>query len=126
MDHRCHYTYYEERGFHAIGSAAGFAQLADALMAHFDVKSKLLRHGTLIAYRAMRAAIDTSAFGVGPPIQMCTVTPTGVTRLEPVDLDQVEADVGGWEEVERDTLDQFLGATESEGPAMPPELPPKS
>jgi 20S proteasome alpha/beta subunit len=122
VDHRCQYTYYQERGFHAIGSAAGFAQLANSLMAHFDVKTKPLRYGKLIAYRAIRAAIDTAAAGVGLPIQMWTVTSEGVRALQATDIDAIEADVGGWEEVERSALDEFLGEVESEGPPMPPEL----
>jgi len=126
VDHNCQYTAYEDRGFHAIGSAAGFAQLANAMMAHFDVKSKPLQYGKLIAYRTMRAAIDTSAYHVGPPIQMWVATSTGVRQLdEKTDIAQIEADVGGWEEVERDALDKYLGGGhEPDGveEPMPPEV----
>jgi 20S proteasome alpha/beta subunit len=125
VDHRCQYTYYEERGFHAIGSAAGFAQLANSLMAHYDARSKPLRYGTLVAYRAMKAAVDTSAFHVGSPIQLWTVNADGVRQFAKVEVDQAEADVGGWEEFEADALDHFLNPREEPVAPLPPEVSPE-
>lgn len=108
VDENNAYSHYGDRGFHAIGSAAGFAQLANALMAHFQVKDKPLNLGKLVAYRAMDTAINTSAYGVGPPIQMWTVEAAGVHQLSADELAELRASVGGWMALESATLSDFL------------------
>lgn len=125
IDAHCMQTHYEERGFHAIGSAAGFAQMANALMAHFDVRNRPVAYGELVAYRAMRAAIDTPAFGVGPPIQMWQVKEGGAHELSAEELEAIADSVGGWEEAEKDALERHMAPAEAdEGPTMPPEVEP--
>lgn len=108
-----------------MGSAAGFAQLAIALMAHFTVKERPISHGRLVAYRTMRAAVETSAEGVGGDIQMWEVTAAGARQLSAEEVTQIETAVGGWEEAERNTLDEVMTSGETEeGPPMPPEIAP--
>jgi hypothetical protein len=99
-------------------------------MSHFRPKDRQLGHGKLIAYRAVDAAIKTSAFGVGPPIQMSVVDGTGVHHLSSDDVKALENSVGGWVELERDTLDNYLREPEPEAqpalhePPMPePAMP---
>jgi hypothetical protein len=120
VDPHCAMSHYEDLGFHAIGSGAGFAQLASALMAHFDVRLRPVRHGLLLAYRVMDAAIDISSYGLGKPIQIWAVTPGGRRRLPKEELDEIEANVGGWRELERQTLDELMGAKSDQLPEMPP------
>jgi len=110
VDPRCNYSHYESLGFHAIGSAAGFAQLANSLLAHFALQGRPLSHGKLVAYRVLDAAIETSSFGVDGPIQMWTATMAGVAQVPTEELDQIRASVGGWKEFERDGLNEFLAA----------------
>lgn len=127
IDRRCLCTNYEEqRGFHAVGSAAGFAQLAIALMAHFAPKERPIEHGRLIAYRTMRVAVDTAAQGVGGEIQMWEVTEEAARRLSADEVAEIETAVGGWEEAERNALDELMatGEQEEESPGMPPEVNP--
>ncbi len=133
VDQNCQYSYYADVGFHAIGSAAGFAQLANALMAHFHPKDKPLSHGKLIAYRAVDVAIKTAASGVDPPIQMSIVDATGVHDLSADELKDLESSVGGWVQLESETLNQYLREPAPEAqpaapvpatsaPAMPEEM----
>jgi proteasome beta subunit len=126
IDRSCLCSYYEEhRGFHAVGSAAGFAQLAIALMRHFTVKERPIAHGRLVAYRTMRVAVDTAAQGVGGEIQMWEVTADGARRLSAEEVAEIETAVGGWEEAERNALDELMsgGEVEEEEPPMPDEVP---
>lgn len=111
VDPNCTASRYDELGFHSIGSGAAFARMAQALMAHFRVRESPLSHGLLVAYRVLDAVIHTSAFGVGGPIQMAVVTPLEPARiLEEVELDEIASQVGLWQELERETLEDFLGA----------------
>jgi proteasome beta subunit len=107
----CQYTRYDDTGFHAIGSGAGFAQLGNALLAHYKVTERPLTWGQVVAWRVVDAAIRTSAVGVGPPIQMWTVTPaSGVRRVPDDEMTTIEQAVGGWEEEERVALERTLAA----------------
>jgi hypothetical protein len=83
-------------------------------MAHFHPKDKPLSHGKLIAYRAVDAAIKTSAYGVGPPIQMSVVDATGVHELSTDELNALENSVGGWVQLESETLTTYLREPEAE------------
>jgi len=125
IDPACTCTHYEQRGFHAIGSGAGFAQVANLLMAHFQAKDRPIEHGKLIAYRTINSVIEASAFGVGGPVQMWTVDAASVHRLTDDELVAIKDSVGGWEELERATLDEHVqgGASQAE-PTMPPEISP--
>lgn len=109
IDRQCVCTAYAERGFHAIGSAAAFAQLAVALLAHFDVRNRPLAQAKAIAYRVMDIAIQTSAQGVGPPIQMWVADHDGARRLDDAELEQLRTIVGAWQELERETLNRAFG-----------------
>ncbi len=122
VDPNCMYTHYGKSGFHAVGSAAGFALLGGALLAHFRPAEKTLEHGKLIAYRVINAAIDTSAFGVGHPIQMWYVDETGVHQVSDDDLKVIRDSVGAWQAQEEELLEQILGAK----PPDPAPLPPAS
>jgi proteasome beta subunit len=45
IDHNCVSSSYGDRGFHAVGSAAGFALLGNALLAHFRPAERPLGQG---------------------------------------------------------------------------------
>jgi proteasome beta subunit len=125
VDPRCACTPYEERGFHAIGSGAGFAHIANLLMAHFQAKDRPLSQGKLIAYRAVRSVIEASASGVGGAVQMSTVDAGGVHQLTDEEVNEVRTGVGTWEQLEQETLEKVLGGAEEDvGPEMPPPMPP--
>lgn len=115
IEYNCQATHYEELGFHAIGSGAPFAQLANALLSHFEVRDRPLEHGKLVAHRVMDIAINTSAYGIGGPIQMWTVDSAGVHQLSSDELAAVRTGVGLWQSLEAETLNQvFLPHGEEE------------
>jgi proteasome beta subunit len=111
IDHQCNITDYEERGFHAIGSGAPFAQLANALVAHFEVRQRPVEHGKLVAHRVMDIAISTSAYGIGAPIQMWQITGDQVSRMSDEELDAIRDSVGAWQEVEKAALDKHMSGS---------------
>lgn len=122
VDPNCQYTHYDKRGFHAVGSAAGFALLGGALLAHFRPAEKTLEHGKLIAYRVINAAIDTSAFGVGHPIQMWYVDETGIHQVSDDDLKVIRDSVGAWQDQEEELLEQILGTKPPDPAPLPPPV----
>jgi proteasome beta subunit len=110
------------RDWHAIGSAAGAAETAGALLQHLGLASRSVAHGTLIVFRALEAAISTSMFGVGGPIQMWQVTSDGCRCLTQVDVDRQRELLAGWQELEQDALDRLSveDAGEQDGPVSAP------
>lgn len=123
IDPNCNVSRYEEVGFHAIGSGASFAQMSNALLAHFKVSERPLAHGLLVAVRVLDAVINTSAYGVGGPIQLWQLTRNGgPQKIEGEELEQIHAQVGGWQELERESLERFLGEdVQKEEPEPLPE-----
>ena len=120
VDPCCVSSHYEAQGFHAIGSAAGFATLGNALLAHFRPAEKSLEHGRLIAYRVIHAAIETSMFGVGGSIQMWYVNADGVRQVDDNELAVLRDSVGAWQEQEEQLLDELLGAKVPDPAPLPP------
>jgi len=119
VDPNCVSSHYGDRGFHAIGSAAGFAALGNVLLAHFRPAEKSLKHGRLIAYRVIDAAIETSMFGVGGPIQMWYVDSDGVHQVDTDELAVIRDTVGAWQQQEEQMLDELLGAKPPEPAPLP-------
>ncbi|MDO8750152.1 MAG: hypothetical protein Q7K03_03280 [Dehalococcoidia bacterium] len=97
-------TRYEERGFHAIGSGTVFAQVAQAMLAHYDIKNRTLDEGIKIAYRVMDSAIEVAAAYIGPPIRIWTISEGDVHNLTDDELQAVRDSVGLWKQLERETL----------------------
>jgi len=131
VDAHCQYSQYESKGYHAIGSGAEPAQYAIAVLSHFQTKDNSLEYGKMVAYRVMDTVIQTSAYHVGPPIQMWTVNQSGVHQLIDEELAQLQDAVATWKAVERDTLEAVLSgrlaatpsAPQTGDPAqMPPEI----
>jgi hypothetical protein len=122
-DRTCTVTHYTERGLHTVGSGAGFAQLASALLSHFHLSEQPLSYGKVVAWRTLNAVIETSAALVGHPIQMWAVTSGGVEQINKDELREIELFVGGWQLTELDTLSQLMDSDEvvPEAP-LPPEL----
>lgn len=120
VDHHCISSSYADRGFHAVGSAAGFALLGSALLAHFRPAERPLSQGRLIAYRVIDAAIQTSMFGVGGGIQMWYVDTDGVHQVGEGDLAEIKSLVGGWQDEEGKLLDRVFGSEPSSPEPTPP------
>ena len=120
VDHNCISCDYGPRGFHAVGSAAGFASLGNALLAHFRPTQRPLSQGKLIAYRVIDAAIQTSVSGVGGDIQMWYIDADGVHQADGDEIATMQAFVGGWQDEEGKLLDRLAGGSEPEPTPLPP------
>lgn len=119
VDHNCISCDYGHRGFHAVGSAAGFAMLGNALLAHFHPAERPLSQGKLIAYRVIDAAIQTASAGVGGDIQMWYVDAQGVHQADDDEIATVRAMVGAWQDEEGALLDRIAGRPEAEPTPVP-------
>jgi proteasome beta subunit len=95
-------TVYDD--YYAVGSGGPFAQAAMVSVAHYDVRNQNLDAAKVIVWRAIDGCIRTSAFGLGHPIAMCTVTAGGVEMLSRDDVRGVEDSVNAWKSAERDAL----------------------
>jgi 20S proteasome alpha/beta subunit len=122
VDPNCVSSHYGARGFHAVGSGAGFALLGGALLAHFRPAEKTLEHAKLIAYRVIHTVIETSAFGVGHPIKMWYVDEAGFHEVSRDDLDVIRDSVGAWQQQEEQLLEEILGAKAPEPAPLPPPV----
>jgi 20S proteasome alpha/beta subunit len=120
VDPNCGSTNYGPRGFHAVGSGAGFALLGNVLLAHFRPAERPLSQGRLIAYRVIDAAIQASAAGVGGPIQMWYVNADGAQQVDEDEINKIQSLVGGWQEEEGKVLDRTFGSE----PSLPEPTPP--
>lgn len=117
------YNHYEaDRGFHAIGSGAGLAYMANAMLAPLDVMSRSVDHGVVVAYRAMATAISVAGMYVSDPIRIWVVQPGLVSELDDDQKVEVRNAVGGWQEEEGHALDRALGVAERPVSPMPGEL----
>jgi proteasome beta subunit len=125
VDHNCMSSNYGPRGFHAVGSAAGFALLGNALLAHFRPAERPLSQGRLIAYRVIDAAIQTSMFGVGGDIQMWYVDADGVHQVDKDQIAEIQNLVGGWQDEEGKLLDRVFGSESSSPEPEPAPAPPE-
>jgi len=95
-------TVYDD--YYAVGSGGPFAQAAMVSVAHHDVRNRNLDEAKAIALRAIDGCIQTSAFGLGHPISICTVTAEGVQVLSQADIRGVEDSVNAWKAAEKDAL----------------------
>jgi proteasome beta subunit len=120
VDHNCMSSNYGPRGFHAVGSGAGFALLGNALLAHFRPAERPISQGRLIAYRVIDAAIQTSMFGVGGEIQMWYVDADGVNKVDADQIYEIQSLVGGWQDEEGKLLDRIFGNQVSSSEPVPP------
>jgi len=121
VDYNCVVSDYSDRGFHTIGSGAAMAQMAGALTTHFDLPGKPVQYGQLVAYRSLNAVIRTSAFGVGGAIQMWTVTASGVSAIGDDERRHFDGLIGGWEQMETETLEALLAEQPTSG--EPADMP---
>lgn len=117
LSDNCQVTDYSDRGFHAIGSGSTMAQVAAALSSHYDLPGKPIPFGQLVAYRSLNAVIETSAYGVGHPIKIWTVTAEGIAQVSADEIRALSDRVGGWQQMEVETLEQLMAA---DGPQTEP------
>lgn len=90
--------------FYAVGSGGVFAKQAMASVAHYNLPSRNLAEAQVIVWRALDNCIETSAFGIGHPISLYSLTAEGATALTEAECRSVGDTVNAWKEAERDSL----------------------
>jgi proteasome beta subunit len=98
---------YEDIGFHAIGSGAPMAQQAGALLSHFDMVDRSVRHGVVGLVRVLDALTRTSP-SVGLEIDVCAITAKGSHHLDDKEIERARKDVARWRELEQKALDDLF------------------
>lgn len=116
----CKDTVYDDP--YAVGSGGPFAKLAMAAVAHFDLPHRSLDEAQLIAWRALDGCIAASAYGIGHPIRMFTVTSGGARKLTAEEEQSLRDSVNIWKSDELEALKGLgRGATTREDVPKPDE-----
>lgn len=97
---------YEAVGFHAIGSGAGMAQQAGALLAHFEMTERDVDHGVLAAVRVLDALRITSP-SIGGPVDVYRLTAEDGRALSEREIEAVRKRVKKWKALESEVLDKL-------------------
>lgn len=91
--------------FAAVGSGGPFAEVANGLMAHYVEGRELpVELGLWVAYRTIETTCRVSSSYVGPPVQLAVADIDGARVLTSDEVDEVEAGVEGWLQVESSSL----------------------
>jgi len=109
-------NWHTDFGFYAVGSAGPFARVAHGLMAHYVTERPSLKHGTMLAYRAIETTIEVSNSGVGLPVQIAVVDKDGPRILGAEEITAVGDLVARWKTLEAETL--AMGAEEAQKTAQ--------
>lgn len=98
---------HEETGFHAIGSGAPMAQQASALLAHFKMTERDVDYGVVAALRVLDA-LDKTSPSVGPPMDICRITPDVAHHLNEDEMADVRKLLRRWTDLEQRALDDLF------------------
>ena len=110
------------REWAAVGSGAGFAQFAQALMAQLGVSGRTIEYGKLVVYRAVHAVIQASSFGVGGAVQLWQLTENGCGRVDEAEREALQDRLAAWQEIEQDGLDSLFGDRAAPTPMRAPSI----
>ena len=101
------WQFYDNLPFAATGSGHAFVHLAVSSVLHHDVANQTLAAAKLLAFRAIENVCLASAFGVGLPVQLATVTEDGISVLEEDDIKELEETVNLWKKREVEVLGEL-------------------
>jgi 20S proteasome alpha/beta subunit len=99
--------HHEETGFQAVGSGAPMAQQAYALLANFQMSQRGVDYGVVAALRVLDA-LDATSPTVGPPMDICRITPDGAQHLGPDEVEDVRGLCVRWSELEQRAIDELF------------------
>jgi proteasome beta subunit len=100
-------TYYDDVGFHAIGSGAAMAQQASALLAHTRMRERSTSYGVVAAVRVLEA-LTVSSPSVGGPFDVCRVDADGRHLLDDGELEAASKLVERWRQLDQRVLDDLF------------------
>jgi 20S proteasome alpha/beta subunit len=99
--------HHEETGFQAVGSGAPMAQQAYALLANFQMSKRGVNYGVVAALRVLDA-LDATSPTVGPPMDICRITPEGAQHLSPDEVEGVRGLLVRWSKLEQRAIDELF------------------
>jgi hypothetical protein len=124
--------FYEEAGFHTIGSGSPAAYVAHALMKGYEPTGRSLVHLRLIAYRTVETCIATlgGQLGVGGRVDLwASEANSPFARALDDECARIAAGVEQWTTIERESLDKVVldrGIAPQQAEAeLPEELDPR-
>ena len=87
-----------DQGFAATGIGDVFAY---TILGNYYRKDINISRGIILAYRVIKTAIETGAWGLGEPIDIWILTCNGPKQIKGPELDAVRDAYGAWMEAER-------------------------
>lgn len=97
-------TRYEERGFHAIGSARIYAYAAHGMIQHYGLRQCDSRNALICAYRILDFGVKAAASGVREPYIFWIVENSAARQLPGAEVFGLRETVGLWLEKEKEAL----------------------
>ena len=117
IDHTNTTTFYEGRGYQAIGSGGSAAFVAQGLLQHYRPREQTIEELRLIAYRTVKTCIDGLGGGLGVGGEAHIWSCTGDRAYEKA-APELMASLGEgltkWTTIERESLPQVWGTTPTE------------
>lgn len=97
-------TRYDERGFHAIGSARIYAYAAHGLIQHYRLRECDTRNALICSYRILDFGVKAAASGVREPYLFWVVEKGKSRQMQETEVFGLRETVGLWLEKERESL----------------------
>ncbi len=97
-------TRYDERGFHAIGSARIYGYAAHGMIQHYRLRECDARNALMCAYRILDFGVRAAASGVREPYMFWVVEKGKARQLPDTEVSGVRETVGLWLVKEKESL----------------------
>lgn len=97
-------TRYDERGFHAIGSARIYAYAAHGMIQHYGLRECDSRNALVCTYRILDFGVRAAASGVREPYVFWIVEGGGTRQLPETEVSGLRETVGLWLVKEKESL----------------------
>jgi 20S proteasome alpha/beta subunit len=114
VDHNNTTTFYEDRGYQAIGSGGSAAFVAQGLLQHYQPQEQTVEELRLIAYRTVKTCIDGlgGQLGVGGEIHIWSCEPGGgYEKADAGMMSSLGEGLTKWTTIERESLSQVWGGS---------------
>jgi 20S proteasome alpha/beta subunit len=95
-----------------VGSGQAFAEVALASVAHLNLPDLDIERLQMVAWKSIFDVIETSSFGVGPPIRLAVIQPGTARILSADEVDGVRDSVLIWLEKQREVLGSLAEVAE--------------
>jgi 20S proteasome alpha/beta subunit len=110
-------TFYESRGYQAIGSGGPAAFTAQGLLGHYEPADQTIEELRLIAYRTVKTCIDGlgGPMGVGGDVHIWSCKAgDGYAKAAPEIVESLDEGLTKWKTIERESLAEVFGTAPAE------------